>query len=69
MHDGRFRSLEDVLDHYNNGMVKSPTIDASLEQNGRLGIAISADEKTKIIAFLKTLTDEQFLEDRKLSEF
>jgi len=69
MHDGRFRNLEDVLDHYNNGMVKSPTLDASLEQNGRLGITITAEEKTKIIAFLKTLTDEQFLEDRKLSEF
>lgn len=69
MHDGRLRKLEGVIEHYQNGVKDSPTLDSQLKQNGRLGIVISQDEKVKLIAFLKTLTDESFLKDRKLSEF
>ncbi|SFE58703.1 cytochrome-c peroxidase [Thermoflexibacter ruber] len=65
MHDGRFRSLEAVLDHYEKGIVQSPTLDSQLKN----GIALSTDEKQKIIAFLKTLTDEEFMNNRLLSEF
>ncbi len=70
MHDGRFRSLERVLDHYSEGMVDSPTLDVAFRQpDGNLGIPLSDPEKKAIAAFLKTLTDETFLTDRKLSEF
>jgi len=65
MHDGRLRSLEAVLDHYERGIVQSPTLDSQL----RNGIPLSADEKQKIIAFLKTLTDEEFMSNKLLSEF
>lgn len=65
MHDGRFRSLEAVLDHYEKGIVQSSTLDSQLKN----GIALNTDEKQKIIAFLKTLTDEEFMSNRLLSEF
>jgi cytochrome c peroxidase len=70
MHDGRFNTLEQVLNHYSSGVVKSTTtLDTILQRNSQLGIALTADEKTKIIAFLKTLTDNKFLNDRRFSEF
>lgn len=65
MHDGRFRSLETVLDHYEKGIIQSQILDNQLKN----GIPLSADEKQKIIAFLKTLTDEEFMSNKLLSEF
>lgn len=69
MHDGRFYTLEAVLNHYSNGVQNTPNLDASLNTNGNLGIPLTTTEKTKIIAFLKTLTDHQFLTDPRLAEF
>lgn len=69
MHDGRFGSLEAVLNHYADGIQNSPTLDPILNQNGNLGIALSAVEKTQIIAFLKTLTDYEYLSDSRFSEY
>ena len=68
MHDGRFRTLEAVLDHYSDGVMNSPTLDTALKQNGGTGIPLSAEEKRKIISFLKTLTDEQFIRNPIFSE-
>ncbi|MBA4853414.1 cytochrome-c peroxidase [Emticicia sp. BO119] len=65
MHDGRFYSLDAVLNHYSDGIVESKTLDSLLRTNQRLGIALNKDEKTKLIAFLKTLTDEEFLKNKK----
>jgi cytochrome c peroxidase len=64
MHDGRFGSLEEVLNHYSNGIVQSATLDPLLKN----GMSLSTDEKRKIILFLKTLTDNQFLTDPKFSK-
>lgn len=61
MHDGRFGSLESVLNFYASGMRDSETLDPLLNNNGVLGISLSADEKTAIIAFIKTLTDDEFI--------
>ncbi len=69
MHDGRFFTLEAVLDHYSSGIVNSATLDPSLNNGGALGIPLTSLEKTKIIAFLKTLTDNQYLTDSRFSEF
>ncbi|MVO09270.1 c-type cytochrome [Flavobacterium sp. TP390] len=69
MHDGRFFTLEAVLDHYANGVVNTQNLDASLNQNGVLGIPLTNDEKVKIIAFLKTLTDNEFLTNTRFAEF
>jgi cytochrome c peroxidase len=69
MHDGRFFTLEAVLDHYSHGVINSATLDPSLTTGDNLGIALNPEEKTKIIAFLKTLTDTEYLTDSRFSEY
>ncbi|CAM3827307.1 cytochrome c peroxidase [Flavobacterium branchiophilum] len=69
MHDGRLLTLEGVLDHYSSEVIDSATLDPILKQNGTLGIALSVTEKSALIAFLKTLTDTQYLTDKRFSEY
>ncbi len=70
MHDGRFNTLEVVLEFYNSGMVDNGNVDQSLlRTDGTFGISLNNYEKESLIAFLKTLTDIQFLEDERFSEF
>jgi cytochrome c peroxidase len=64
MHDGRFRSLEQVLDHYSDGKFYTLNISPELLEARNL----SAVEKKEIIAFLKTLTDKEFLYDRRFAD-
>lgn len=67
MHDGRLRTLDAVLNHYAEGVEDTPNLDPLLKQNSRLGIALTTDEQAKLIAFLKTLTDTDFLTDPKFA--
>jgi cytochrome c peroxidase len=69
MHDGRFGTLEAVLNHYDTGIVSSVTLDPILNQNGKLGISLSESEKSQLIAFLKTLTDTEYLTNKQYSEY
>lgn len=70
MHDGRFPTLRDVLDHYDSGMVQTQNLDEMfIQENGSLGISLSETEKDQIIAYLNTLTDDNFLLDNRFSEF
>ncbi len=70
MHDGRLKTLMDVLNHYSDGMVDSETLDPMFkEQNSVKGISMTDQEKEQIITFLKTLTDDDFLNDTRFSEF
>lgn len=69
MHDGRFGTLEAVLDHYSSGVNVSLTLDPILQKDKKIGITISAKEKLQLIAFLKTLTDNQYLTDKRFSEY
>ncbi|MBF4471029.1 cytochrome-c peroxidase [Flavobacterium sp. HJJ] len=69
MHDGRLFTLEAVLEHYNSGVVASETLDPILNKNSKLGIPLTETEKSQIIAFLKTLTDNQYLTDKRFSEY
>jgi cytochrome c peroxidase len=69
MHDGRFYTLEAVLNHYSSGVIASATLDPVLQNNSVLGIPLTDSEKTKLIAFLKTLTDNQYLTDPRFAEF
>ncbi len=64
MHDGRFYTLDAVLNHYTQQVQPTPNLDPLLKN----GIALSAEEKTKVMAFLKTLNDRVFITDKKLSE-
>lgn len=69
MHDGRFRTLDAVLEHYNSGVIFSPTLDPLLQSTlGQPGIRITMEEKRNLIAFLNTLSDNSFIRDPKLSE-
>ncbi|MBB4109647.1 cytochrome-c peroxidase [Pedobacter zeae] len=69
MHDGRIKTLKDVLEHYNKGIQVSPTTDVLLFQNnGEAGIPLSLQDKSDIIAFLNTLTDEQFVRNTKFNK-
>lgn len=63
MHDGRFWTLEQVLEHYNTGIKNSETLAPELVN----GLPMTAEEKKKIIAFLKTLTDYTIISDFKLA--
>ncbi len=68
MHDGRFITLEQVLNHYSNEVKSSPTLDPILIQNnGKVGINLSNEEKTAIIAFLKTLNDYTFTSNKNFN--
>ncbi|MDZ7879820.1 MAG: cytochrome-c peroxidase [Saprospiraceae bacterium] len=68
MHDGRFQTLDQVLKHYTEGVRNSATLDPVLNQNGKLGIILTEQEKTQIKAFLKTLEEEAFIRDKRFSE-
>ena len=65
MHDGRFQTLEEVIDHYNTGVKRSPTLELPLMQfNIRPGgLGLNEQDKADLVAFLKTLTDADLLSD------
>ena len=60
MHDGRFTTLEEVLEHYSVGVERTDTLDPNLAKHPNGGLHLTADDKKAIIAFLKTLTDRRF---------
>lgn len=63
MHDGRFHTLDEVLDHYDHGIQGTAT-DPLLSG----GIHLSATERSQLIAFLNTLNDEEFVRDSRFAE-
>ncbi len=63
MHDGRFKRLSEVLNHYTNGIEHNPTLANELQQS----IELSSNEKVDLTAFLLTLTDKEFLFNRDYS--
>lgn len=64
MHDGRFTTLDQVMDHYSSGIVHSSTLAPELAG----GIPLTTQEKQDIIAFLKTLTDNTFTHDARFKD-
>lgn len=68
MHDGRFSTLEQVIEHYNSGVQNSPNLDGRLRRgNGVRRLNLSTADKTALKDFLLTLTDRVFLTDEKFS--
>lgn len=68
MHDGRFATLMDVVNHYNENIKASGNLHWTLQdgaQPAKLGL--NQEQKEALVAFLKTLTDQQFLNDPKFS--
>lgn len=64
MHDGRFNTLDQVLDHYQNSIVQSPTLDPLLTN----GITLNAEERNDLLQFLNTLNDVDFVNDKRFHE-
>jgi cytochrome c peroxidase len=62
MHDGRFWTLDEVVEHYCTGMKRSATLDPNLARHPDGGVPLSDSDKKALVAFLKTLTDEKFLQ-------
>lgn len=67
MHDGRFNTLEEVLDFYSEGVQMSANIDPKMGSAHKGGVRLTDIEKRQIIAFLHTLTDHEFLQDPSFS--
>jgi cytochrome c peroxidase len=89
MHDGRFNSLEEVVEHYNSGikgntylspflyqraltetelfLLFQQNISPSLGTNQPVKLGLNVEEKSALVAFLKTLTDEELRKDVKFS--
>jgi len=61
MHDGRFATLEEVIEHYSTGVHRSDTLDPNLAKHPESGLPLTAADKAALVAFLKTLTDEGLL--------
>lgn len=69
MHDGRFNSLEEVVDHYNEGGVPSATVDPFMkftDPDNTMGL--TPQKKQQLIAFLNTLTDWEFVNDPEFQD-
>ena len=61
MHDGRFKKLSQVMDHYTKGVQNSKTLAPELTQ----GIVLTSNEKVDLIALLMTLSDKEFVFNEK----
>lgn len=66
MHDGRFETLEEVIEHYNSGVQNNPNLDNRLTQGNNVRrLNLSDDDKQALVDFLNTLTDDEFVNDEK----
>ena len=61
MHDGRLKTLEEVVEHYSNGIYQSPTLNPNLAKHSGQGIPMTDMDKAALVAFLKTLTDSRYI--------
>jgi cytochrome c peroxidase len=76
MHDGRFATLEEVVEFYNSGVVNNPNLSPPLRVPTPPGappgpprrLNLTADQKAALVAFLKTLTDPNLATEPKLSD-
>jgi cytochrome c peroxidase len=62
MHDGRFQTLEEAVAHYTTGVKRSATLDPNLAKHPDGGVPLTEPDKKALVAFLKTLTDERFIQ-------
>ena len=63
-HDGRFATIDEVLDHYDHGIQPSASLDPALQN----GIQLTSQERSDLKAFLATLNDETFVKDKRFAQ-
>jgi len=61
MHDGRFATLDEVIDHYSEGLKRSATIDPLMKNVNAGGVQLSRQDKNDLKAFLQSLSDTEFI--------
>ena len=61
MHDGRFKTLEEVIAHYDHGVKRPAVLDPNLAKHPDTGLGLTTAEQAALVAFLRTLTDVQFV--------
>lgn len=71
MHDGRFETLEEVVEHYNSGVMMGPALDNRLRtappMPTPIRLNLTNDQKAALVAFLKTLNDNEVMQDARFS--
>lgn len=67
MNDGRYATIEDVIDFYSEGVQWSPTVDPLMKKVHQGGVHLLQEEKNNLIAFLKMLTDTSYINNPALS--
>jgi len=67
MHDGRFATLEEVIEHYNSGGHPSPTVDPFMKYT-QGGLQLTPAKKQQLLAFLNMLTDMDFVNNPALQD-
>ena len=77
MHDGRFKTLEEVVEHYNSNVQNNAALDFRLKdgypnntgttQGSVTRLRLGDSDKKALVAFLKTLTDETLVTDERFS--
>ena len=68
MHDGRFTTLEEVVEHYNSGIKASNTLDPALENTRQTGLRLTEQQKADLDSFVKTLTDNSLQTNNAYSD-
>jgi len=68
MHNGKYATLKEVVDFYSEGLEYSPTVDPLMKQLSNGGIQLTSEEKTALVAFLKTLSDTEFIQNPEFAD-
>ena len=68
MHDGRYATLEEVVEFYSAELEKSATVDPLMKNLSAGGVQLNDEEKAALVAFLKTLSDPEYLINPELSD-
>ncbi|MFK8045347.1 MAG: cytochrome-c peroxidase [Crocinitomicaceae bacterium] len=63
MHDGRFNTIDEVIDHYSVGLKDSPTIDPFMKNVDQGGVNLTPSERSALKFFLECLTDSSFVKN------
>ncbi len=68
MHDGRFKTMDEVLEHYNSGIQNHPNLDPLLKNNGKpIRLSLSKIEKEELKEFLSLTTDDSLFNNKRYS--
>ena len=68
MHDGRYTTLEEVVEFYSSGLEKSATVDPLMKNLNTGGVQLNTEEKAALVAFLRTLSDPEYLVNPELTD-